>query len=148
MRLLKRILNNDTAFSLVRGSCAFAFTLFIVIVMLRPELQAIAGIPILKIAAQYHVSLLGHMLTFALMFTLWCWALIPHFRPGSAPFIALLIVLSLGTMGEVLQTFIAGRFGSPADMTANCVGIALAWWGWRALPAWYARRYQLLFSAP
>lgn len=131
--MLKVILNNDTAFSLLRSGTALSFTLLIVVAMLRPELQTIAGIPILKIAAQYHVSLVGHTLTFALMFGLWCWALIPHFRAASAPFIALLIVMTLGTVGEFAQTFIPGRYASAADMTANGVGVLLGWWLWRVL---------------
>jgi hypothetical protein len=141
---MRRILNNDTAFSLLRAGTALGFTLFICVVMLRPELQTIAGIPILKIAAQYHVSLLGHVFTFALLFTLWCWALIPHFRASAAPFIALLIVMTLGTMGEFLQMFIAGRYASAADMIANGAGIVLAWWMWRTLSLTVTRRYATL----
>lgn len=145
---MQRILNNDIAFSMLRASVALGFTLFIVIVMLRPELQTIAGIPILKLAAQYHVSLIGHVVTFALMFTLWCWAMIPHFRSSAAPYVSLLIVMSLGTVGEFLQTFIEGRFASPADMVANCIGVTIAWVMWCVLPSLYTRRYKLLFQAP
>jgi len=144
---MQRILYNDTAFSLLRAGVALGCTLFICVVMLRPELQSIAGIPILKIAAQYHVSLLGHVLTFALLFTLWCWALIPHFRASAAPFIALLIVMTLGTMGEFLQMFIAGRYASAADMIANGAGVVLAWWAWHGVSMTVTRRYAALTSA-
>jgi hypothetical protein len=139
---LKRILNDDTAFSLLRGGLALGFTLLILVVMLRPELQHIAGVPILKLAAQYHVSLVGHALTFALMFLFWCWAMVPHFRAASTPFVALLIVLTLGTMGEFAQTFMPGRYASGADMAANVVGVVWAWWAWRTLGGLYARCYD------
>ncbi|MEL6149139.1 MAG: VanZ family protein [Chloroflexota bacterium] len=130
---MRHILNNDTAFSLMRAGLALGFTLLAVIAMLRPELQTIAGIPILKIAAQYHVSLLGHVLTFALMFTFWCWALIPHFQASAAPYIAALVVMTLGTVGEFLQSFIPGRYPSGADFIANVIGVLFAWSTWRLL---------------
>ncbi|MEM6528747.1 MAG: VanZ family protein [Chloroflexota bacterium] len=140
---MRRILNNDTAFSLLRAGLALGFTMLMVIIMLRPELQTIAGIPILKIAAHYHVSLLGHVLTFALMFTLWCWALIPHFNATSAPYIAALVVLTPGTAGEFLQSFIPGRYPSGADFLANVVGVGFAWVMWRLLVL-SARQWQRL----
>jgi len=141
---MRRILYNDTAFSMLRAAAALGFTLLIVIVMLRPELQTIAGIPVLKIAAQYHVSLFGHVITFMAMFTLWCWSLIPHFRASSAPIVAALIVMTLGTVGEFLQSFIPGRYPSIADFTANVVGVMFAWWVWRVCVAFFANQRQQL----
>jgi hypothetical protein len=145
---MRHILHNDIAFSLVRVMLAVGSTLFIAVILLRPELQTIAGIPVLKIAAQYHMSLLGHVVVFGLLFLTWCWALVPHFHPTTAPMIAFLIVIILATVGEYLQTFIAGRYSSPADMTANLVGLIGAWWLWRALPSAYNQRLELLFQFP
>jgi hypothetical protein len=139
---MRRILYNDTAFSLLRAGTAMSFTLLMTIIMLRPDLQTIAGIPILKIAAQYHVSLLGHVLTFMLMFGMWCWALIPHFRASSAPIIAALVVMTLGTVGEFLQSFIPGRYPSAADFIANVIGVLVAWWLWRTFIAFFAAQRQ------
>jgi VanZ family protein len=145
---MRQILQNDTAFSLLRVVLAVTNTLTIVVILLRPELQTIAGMPLLRIATQYHVSLLGHVVVFGGLFLLWCWALVPHFHPATAPLIACAIVLLLASAGEHLQLYISGRYASAADMAANIVGVVFAWWLWRVVPLAFNRRLAAQWLAP
>jgi VanZ family protein len=145
---MHRILQNDTAFSLLRVTLAISQTLLIVVILLRPELQTIAGVPLLRLATQYHVSLLGHVLVFGGLFLLWCWALVPHFHPATAPLLACVIVVLLASAGEHLQLYVSGRYASAADMAANLIGMAFAWWLWRVVPLAFNRRLAAQWLAP
>jgi len=146
--ILRRILHSDTAFSLLRAGLAVWTTIFITVMLLRPELQTIAGVPLLRIATQYHVSLLGHVVVFGALFLLWAWAFVPHFHPRTAPLLAFIIVMVLASAGEHLQLYISGRYASPADMAANWIGVSFAWWLWRAVPYAFNRRLARLVRAP
>ena len=130
---MRQILNNDLLFSLLRSAVAVIFMLVMVIILLQPQLETIAGVRLLYYASKYHLVIVGHVLTFFVMFFLWAWALIPHFRASAAPVIACLIVLTLAIVSEFLQSYIPMRYSSTADMTANVLGIALAWWTWQSM---------------
>lgn len=138
------LLRNDAAFSLFRSAAACIWMWILMVAMLQPELETLAGIRILKIAADLHVTWLLHIAAFCLLYVVWCWALIPHFDPSSAKFMALLVTLILGVAGEFAQSIIPGRHTSAVDLLANGIGIGLAWFGLRI----WTRAFLRGFDAP
>ena len=69
---------------------------------------------------------LGHVTGYALLTTLWWWAL----RGVTARplLIAVCIALAYACTDEFHQTFVDGRHGTPVDVGVDAIGMAIAAW--------------------
>ncbi len=63
-----------------------------------------------------------HFTEFALLFTLWRWALGPRRAPAAAA-----IALAWAVLDEVHQSWVPGRDSDPIDVLVDAAGIAAAW---------------------
>ena len=69
---------------------------------------------------------LGHVTGYALLTTLWWWAL-RGVTPRALP-IAVGIALAYACTDEFHQTFVHGRTGTPVDVAIDAIGMAIAAW--------------------
>jgi VanZ family protein len=69
------------------------------------------------------LRVIGHALEYALLATLWAWALAPVLRSPWA--VAAGISFVYACLDEYHQSFIPGRDADPLDIVADSVGIAL-----------------------
>ena len=72
------------------------------------------------------VRKLGHVSGYALLTTLWWWALRGAVRRPLL--LAVCIALAYACTDEYHQTFIRGRTGTPVDVGVDAIGMALATW--------------------
>ncbi len=67
-----------------------------------------------------------HMAEFGALWFLWSRAL-----DQDRPVAAAVIAVGYAITDELHQSYVAGRIGSPLDVTIDAAGVALAWWLWR-----------------
>ncbi len=69
--------------------------------------------------------ILAHFTEYAVLASLWIWALVPHF--GRHGLIAAVVISVLYAAGdEWHQSFVEGRDSDPVDFLIDCCGIAFA----------------------
>jgi VanZ family protein len=68
---------------------------------------------------------IAHFTEYAVLATLWIWALVPEFgRRGLVAAVAISVLYAAGD--EWHQSFIEGRDSDPVDLLIDCCGIAFA----------------------
>lgn len=70
------------------------------------------------------VRKLGHVTGYALLTTLWWWAL--RGFVGRPLLIAVCIAFAYACTDELHQTFVSGRTGTPVDVAIDSIGMAIA----------------------
>ncbi|MDQ4040563.1 MAG: VanZ family protein [Actinomycetota bacterium] len=86
----------------------------------QPDLKSGLGLADLILRKVIHAG------EFGLLWLLWLRAL--RWR---APGWAAAIAVGYAITDELHQSYVAGRIGSPLDVTIDAAGVALAWWLWR-----------------
>ena len=126
-----------------RWGLALAWTLYLTILLLQPELQ-----PIIPTGLQpappsferevFYTSI--HLLFFGITAVLWCFALEKDLSPMMVLLIAALFLVSYGFVTELAQGTVPGRTPQVGDMLANitgvCLGLALFRWGTSQMFRW------------
>ena len=71
--------------------------------------------------------IIAHFTEYAVLATLWIWALVPQFgRRGLVAAVAISVLYAASD--EWHQSFIEGRDSDPLDLLIDCCGIAFAAW--------------------
>lgn len=132
MTSLLRFANNR----FIRWGIALAWTLYLTILLLQPELQQLipTGIPPAPPSLEREIFFtVMHLFFFGTTAVLWCFALEKELAPTMALLIAAIFLLSFGFVTELAQGTVAGRTPQMGDMLANitgvCLGLALFRWG-------------------
>ncbi len=103
----------------------------------KPAVRAVAPLALMALifylSAQEQVGpelpaftrVVAHFTEYAVLATLWIWALVPHF--GRRGLIAATAISALYAAGdEWHQSFVEGRDSDPLDFVIDCFGIAFA----------------------
>jgi VanZ family protein len=141
-----RLMNTLIAFvnhRFIRWGIALAWTLYLTILLLQPELQPIlpTGLPPAPPSLEREIFYTSmHLLFFGITAVLWCFALEKDLSLVMVMLIAALFLVSFGFVTELAQGTVAGRTPQVSDMLANitgvCLGLALFRWGTRQNFRW------------
>jgi VanZ family protein len=85
------------------------------------------------------IPVMGHLIEYAVLATLWAWALAPRLG-RRALVVAAAISLLYGISDEYHQRFVEGRDSNVLDVLTDAVGIAFATWLSARRAGWHRRQ--------